>query len=193
MNYKSSLTCFTLLTASAFAAPGVWAQGVPEDRKDSGFFVTGSYGGYKSHGGAFEDENDLIGVSAGYHFNPFFTLEADYLDFGKFGDDDVSSELKGLGVSARGRLPVTDIFGVYAKAGAFSSSFDVEAFDNSETYDEVNPYVGAGVDFKVSRSVTAYAEYDRFNVDIDEDDFNGQITNDGPEFDTVRVGLGYTF
>jgi hypothetical protein len=30
-------------------------------------------------------------------------------------------------------------------------------------------------------------------VDIDEDDFNGQVTNDGPDFDTGRVGLKFQF
>lgn len=77
---------------------------------------------------------------------------------------------------------------MYAKAGAFVSAFDVDAFDEDESYDDVSPFVGAGIDFRVSPQLTAFAEYDRYNVDIDEDDFNSQITNDGPEFDTGRVG-----
>ena len=106
---------------------------------------------------------------------------------------DVEGKLKGFGLSAVGRLPLTDSFGVYGKAGAFASAFDVDAFNESETYDEVSPFVGAGVDFRVTPALTAFAEYNRYNVDIDKEDFNGQVTNSGPEFDTGRVGLKYQF
>ncbi|MCK7543948.1 outer membrane beta-barrel protein [Marinobacter bryozoorum] len=191
MRIKSSVACLTLFTAAAVATPVAMAQS--SERDNSGFFISGSYGGYKAHGGEFDDDRDLYGVSAGYQFNPFFALEADYIDFGKFGDDEVRSDLKGLALSAKGRLPLTDAFGIYGKVGAFASDMDVSAFDEDETYDEVSPFVGAGVDFMMTHSLTAFAEYNRYNVDIDEDDFNGQVTNDGPEFDTARVGLRYTF
>ncbi|MBE02316.1 MAG: hypothetical protein CL958_04385 [Euryarchaeota archaeon] len=136
----------------------------------------------------------MFGAALGYQFNPYFALEAEYIDFGNFGDDDdVDSRLKGLGLSAVGRLPLTESFGIYGKAGAFASALDVDAFDEDETYDEVSPFVGAGVDFRVTERLTAFAEYDRYNVDIDEDDFNGQVTNDGPDFDTGRVGLKFQF
>lgn len=190
MNHKTKFACATVFTAAAFAAPAVYAQ---DTRDDSGLFISGSYGGYKSHGGEFEDENDLFAASVGYQFNEFFALEADYTDFGNFGEDDIKADLKGLGLAVRGRLPITESFGVYAKAGAFVSAFDVDAFDEDETYDDVSPFVGAGIDFRISQQLTAFAEYDRYNVDIDEDDFNGQITNDGPEFDTGRVGLRLLF
>ena len=191
MRIKSSVACLTLFTAAAVATPVAMAQS--SERDNSGFFISGSYGGYKAHGGEFDDDRDLYGVSAGYQFNPFFALEADYIDFGKFGDDEVRSDLKGLSLSAKGRLPLTDAFGIYGKVGAFASDMEVSAFDEDETYEEVSPFVGAGVDFMMTHSLTAFAEYNRYNVDIDEDDFNGQVTNDGPEFDTARVGLRYTF
>ncbi|WP_417567101.1 porin family protein [Marinobacter sp.] len=186
------LACAAFFTASAFSAPAALAQGSVE-RDQSGPYISGSYGGYKSHGGEFEDENDLLGAALGYQFNEFFALEAEYIDFGNFGDDNVDGKLKGVGLGAVGRLPLTDSFGVYGKAGAFASFFDVDAFNESETYDEVTPFVGAGVDFRVTRQLTAFAEYNRYNVDVDESDFNGQVTNSGPEFDTGRVGLKYQF
>ncbi|MBI42728.1 porin family protein [Marinobacter lutaoensis] len=193
MSHKAGFAWATVLTAAVVTAPAVWAQDdVSRDR--SGAYISGSYGGYKSHGGEFEDENDLFGAALGYQFNPYFALEAEYIDFGNFGDDDdVDSRLKGLGLSAVGRLPLTESFGIYGKAGAFASALDVDAFDEDETYDEVSPFVGAGVDFRVTERLTAFAEYDRYNVDIDEDDFNGQVTNDGPDFDTGRVGLKFQF
>lgn len=192
MNSTTRFACATVLTATAAAAPAAWAQSGVE-REQSGPYISGSYGGYKSHGGEFEDENDMLAAALGYQFNPFFALEAEYIDFGNFGEDDVEGKLKGVGLSAVGRIPLTDSFGVYGKAGAFASAFDVDAFDEDETYDEVSPFVGAGVDFRMTQQLTAFAEYNHYNVDIDEDDFNGQVTNDGPEFDTGRVGLKYQF
>ncbi len=192
MNSAIRITSAALFTASLVTAPVALAQSNAE-RDQSGPYVSGSYGGYKSHGGEFEDENDLLGAAVGYQFSPFFALEAEYIDFGNFGEDDVEGKLKGFGLSAVGRLPLTDSFGVYGKAGAFASAFDVDAFNESETYDEVSPFVGAGVDFRVTPALTAFAEYNRYNVDIDKEDFNGQVTNSGPEFDTGRVGLKYQF
>ncbi|TYC57026.1 porin family protein [Marinobacter sp. BW6] len=192
MNSAIRFTSAALFTASVFTVPAAMAQDSVA-RDQSGPYISGSYGGYKSHGGEFEDENDLLGVALGYQFNSFFALEAEYIDFGNFGEDDVEGKLKGFGLGAVGRLPLTDSFGVYGKAGAFASAFDVDAFNESETYDEVSPFVGAGVDFRVTPQLTAFAEYNRYNVDIDKEDFNGQVTNSGPEFDTGRVGLKYQF
>lgn len=186
-----ALTSATLL--ALMTAPTLLAQERPT-RDNNGFFISGSYGGYKSHGGEFRDDNDLYGVSVGYQFNPILGLELDYIDFGNFGrDDSVVADLKGLSLSAKARLPITEAFGVYAKAGVFAADLEVSGFEESETYDELSPVVGAGMDFMVTHSLSAFAEYNRYNVDIDEDDFNGQISNSGPSFDTARVGLRYTF
>ncbi|KAA1171473.1 outer membrane beta-barrel protein [Marinobacter salinexigens] len=192
MNSGIRLAFASVITVSAVSVPAAWAEDSLE-RDRSGPYISGSYGGYKAHGGEFEDENDLLGLGLGYQFNEFFALEAEYIDFGNFGEDEVEGKLKGASLSAVGRLPLTESFGVYGKAGAFASAFDVDAFGEGETYDEVSPFVGAGVDFRVTPQLTAFAEYNRYNVDIDESDFNGQVTNDGPEFDTGRVGLKFQF
>lgn len=192
MNHKARIACATVLSASVFAAPVAFAQGT-NDRDASGPYVKGSYGGYKSHGGDFSDDNDLYGLGVGYQFNSFFALEADYVDFGNFGKDDTRAKLKGGSLVAVGRLPVTDSFGVYAKAGAFAAALDVDAFDEDETYDDVSPVIGAGVDFRITPHLTTFLEYNHYNVDIDKDDFNGQLNNSGPEFDTAQVGLKFMF
>jgi len=192
MNYGIRFACTALFTATTVSAPAALAQG-SADRDQAGPYISGSYGGYKAHGGEFEDENDLFGAAVGYQFNPILAVQAEYIDFGNFGQDEVESKLKGVALTAIGRLPLTQSFGVYGKAGVFAASLDVDAFNESETYDEVTPVVGAGVDFRVTPKLTAFAEYNRYNVDIDEEDFNGQVTNSGPEFDTGRVGLKYQF
>ncbi|HDZ37922.1 MAG TPA: porin family protein [Marinobacter sp.] len=192
MNPKTRIALATALSASVFAAPVAFAQS-SNDRDSSGPYIKGSYGGYKAHGGDFDDSNDLYGAGVGYQFNEFFALEAAYIDFGNFGKDDVDGKLKGGSLVAIGRLPLTDSFGVYAKAGAFAAALDVDAFDESETYDDISPVIGAGVDFRITERLTTFLEYNRYNVDIDESDFNGQLNNNGPDFDTAQVGLKFQF
>lgn len=192
MNYKARIACATIFSAGVFAAPAAFAQG-STDRDQAGPYIKGSYGGYKAHGGSFDDSNDLYGAGLGYQFNQFFAVEAAYIDFGNFGKDDTRAKLKGGSLVAIGRLPVTNSFGVYAKAGAFAAALDVEAFNESETYDDVSPVIGAGVDFRITEHLTTFLEYNRYNVDIDENDFNGQLNNDGPDFDTAQVGLKFQF
>jgi opacity protein-like surface antigen len=184
-----------LMIATVFSASVISAPALAEQRNDSGLYLGGSYGLYKSHGGEFDDDNnDMFAGTLGYRFNEWLATEAEYLDFSEFGeDDDVNGELKGLGLAAVARLPVTSTFGVYGRAGVFAYSLDVDAFDESETYDEVSPFVGAGMDFRVTDHLSAFAEYNRYNVEIDKDDFNGQVTNDGPDFDTARVGMRFQF
>jgi len=192
MNYKARIACATVLSASVFAAPAAFAQG-STDRDEAGPYIKGSYGGYKAHGGEFDDSNDLYGAGLGYQFNQFFALEANYVDFGNFGKDDTRAKLKGGALVAIGRLPVTDSFGVYAKAGAFAAALDVDAFNEDETYDDVSPVIGAGVDFRITDHLTTFLEYNRYNVDIDKKDFHNNLSNDNPEFDTAQVGLKFQF
>lgn len=116
MNSAIRFTTAALFIASFAAAPAVLAQGSVE-RDRSGPYVSGSYGGYKSHGGEFEDENDLLGAAVGYQFSPFFALEAEYIDFGNFGEDDVEGKLKGFGLGAVGRLPLTTASACMARPG----------------------------------------------------------------------------
>lgn len=160
MNSHIRIACATVLTASVFAVPNVWAQD-SSDREQSGPYISGSYGAYKAHGGDFKDDNDLLGAAVGYQFNRYFALEAEYIDFGKFGSDDVDGKLKAAALSVIGRIPLTDSFGIYGKAGAFAPSFDVSAFDEKKTYDKMSPLVGAGVDFRVTPHLSAFAEYNQ--------------------------------
>ncbi|TGN37598.1 porin family protein, partial [Marinobacter confluentis] len=55
MTYKSGIACASVLASALFAAPVVWAQD-NTSRDSSGVYISGSYGGYKSHGGEFDDD-----------------------------------------------------------------------------------------------------------------------------------------
>lgn len=183
---------------AALAAPAVQAQEerryeILERDEYSGFFVSGSYGGFRVDSGDLDDDGDFLGASVGWYLNRFIGFELDYIDFGNFGEDDVDADLKGFSLTIQGRIPVTDVFGVYARAGAFASSFDFEQFEEDETYDDINPVYGVGVDFRAHEKFTVFAQYDRYNVDIDESDFTGQIADDEPEFDTARLGVRFVF
>lgn len=159
----------------------------------SGFFISGSYGGFRVDSDDLDDDGDFLGASVGWYLNRFIGFELDYVDFGNFGADDVEADLKGFGLTIHGRIPVTDVFGIYARAGAFASSFDFSRFEESETYDEIEPVYGVGLDFRAHEKVTIFAQYDRYNVEIDKSDFTGRIDEDSPEFDTARLGVRFMF
>lgn len=190
MNTCLRVSTMTVAVIALISAPGVFAD---EVGNDSGLYLGASYGGYSSHGGDFDDDKDLAEVIAGYRFGDVLALQAGYIDFGNFGENDVNAELKGVSLALIARLPLSDRFGLYAKGGAFASSFDVDVLGESETYDEVDPFVGLGADYRFSSTLSLYAEYNRYNVEIDADDFNNQIDDDEPDFDTAQIGLRYQF
>lgn len=182
-------------TSAAVAAAIVGATPVraEEVANDSGFYLGGSYGGYTSHGGDFDDDDDLAEIIGGYRFNEVLAIQGGYIDFGEFGQDDVEASLKGTSLAVVGSLPLSERFGIYGKGGAFAHSVDVDAFDEEETYDNVDPFVGVGADYRVSPAVSLFAEYNRYNVEVDGDDFNNQLDDDSPDFDTAQVGMRYRF
>jgi predicted porin len=135
----------------------------------------------------------LSEIIGGYRFNEIFAIQGGYIDFGEFGQDDVEASLKGTSLSLIGRLPLDERFGIYGKVAAFAHSTDVDRLGESESYDDVDPFVGVGADYRVTEAVSVFAEYNRYNVEVDGDDFNNQLDDDTPRFDTAQVGMRYRF
>ncbi len=162
------------------------------DRQASGPYIAGSYGGFKAHGSNFGDNDQVFGLTAGYQFNRFFAAEAGYMHFLEFGDI-ADGKLKGANLLAVGRLPITQTIGVYGKAGAFVSNFKVNAVGKSKTYNDISPVIGVGADFRMTESLTAFAEYKRYDIDVKSRHFDNQISNNGPELDTAQIGVKFQF
>lgn len=179
-------TCASmLLTTSAYAQGGL-------DNNNSGPYIGASYGMYKSRGDSFEDENDYYEFHAGYRFG-FFGLEANYADFGEFGGDLASADVDGWGVAAVGFLPLSDTFTLYAKAGQFFSTVDVELAGFEDDFDDEQIFYGLGASFAVADPIHLTLEYNRFKVEVDDSDWPVEVDSSDTDIDTVKLGIRFTF
>jgi OOP family OmpA-OmpF porin len=186
---KIPLTMAAVCASLMLATPAM-AQ---DNRRDSGPYVGASYGLYKSRGGDFEDENDLYEIHAGYRFNSFFGLEANYTNFGEYGGDIASAEVDGWGVAAVGYLPLGRNFTLYAKAGQLFSTVDVEVAGFDDRFDDEQIFYGLGVSFALSDPLNLIVEYNRYKVEVDDSNWPVELDSSDTDIDTIKIGLRLTF
>ncbi len=179
------------LTCSSFAMVSSAAVHAADN---AGLYLGANYGGYKARGGEFEDENDYFEALVGYKFNSFIAIEANYANFGEYGNDDASVEVDGWGGALVGFLPLSDNFQLYAKAGQFFSTVDVEIGDFSEDFEDEQIFYGVGVNFVVMDPLSISVEYDRYKIAIDDSDWPPEeIDGSDTDIDTIKVGAKFTF
>ncbi|ACR10695.1 outer membrane beta-barrel protein [Teredinibacter turnerae] len=178
----------SVISAAALTAPSVYAD-------DTGFFIQGAYGGYKTHGDDFDDQNTLYELSAGYRFLPFLGVELGYTDLGKFGGDFVSAEVDGYSASVVGYLPFTESFNAFVELGQFYGDVDVQALDFQDKTESETPFYGIGVSFRVTEPLWITAEYDRYDVEYEDGGWPDDIVGggDSTDVDTLKVGARYYF
>lgn len=162
------------------------------DVKDGGLYAGAYYGGFKSRGGEFEDENDYFEGVIGVKVNGFFALEGSYTDFGNYGGDVASADVNGYGIAAIGSLPVSDTTALYAKAGKFYSTVELDVLGFEDDFDDDQIFYGVGVDFAVFDPVIVSIEYDRYKVDIDNN-IPVDIDDSDTDIDTIKVGAKFVF
>jgi OOP family OmpA-OmpF porin len=146
-----------------------------------------------------DDNPGALGLGFGYHFNPNFALEANYLDLGDATahvhvfspqDFDLREHLdaSGLSVDAIGLIPVSERVSLFGKLGAFSYHLD-DSIDsdvpagpqppdaNGTTWD-----VGVGVEIHFIRSLGMRAGFTSYR----------QVGDSGPNgTGKQNIGLGY--
>lgn len=180
-----------VVCASAMVTP-VHAQ-APTNHNNTGLYIGGNYGLFKSRGDDFEDENDYWEALLGFRFNSFLGLEANYANFGEFGGDLASAEVDGWGVAVVGFIPVSESFNIYAKAGQFFSTVDVEVAGFQDDFDDEQIFYGLGVSFAVAEPLDIAVEYNRYKVEVDDSDWPIELNNSDTDIDTLKVGLRFTF
>jgi OmpA-OmpF porin, OOP family len=153
-------------------------------------YVGASYGWFKSRGGDFDDDRDLWDVHAGFLFNGFVGLEANYTRFGRYGGDLASSRTDGFGIALVGRVPLSETWGAYAKVGQFFWDADVRTPVGRSSFDGDDTFFGIGTDFRVADHVNLVVEYNRYRIDTRADDLPGVRRTD---LDTVKLGVRLQF
>ncbi len=132
-----------------------------------------------------------FGIAVGYQFSPHFALEAAYIDLGKITHDvpmsvstdgssfsDASSKLtvgrRGPALSLVGIWPVTSVFWLDARAGAFHGksiakvTFGLEGESPSQekyTDSRDSIFIGAGVNLAIGSKASIRLGYTHFSED----------------------------
>ena len=96
-----------------------------------------------------------LSLFGGYNFNDYYAAELGYLYAGKAGVDGADFKTQGATLSGIARLPLGDIFSVFAEGGAYFNH--VNGNDNSDN--GTAPLAGLGLTAKVSDLVDLQARY----------------------------------
>jgi OmpA family protein len=102
---------------------------------------------------------ELIGVELGYY------------DFGEFeGGTQKEASIKGSATTLAGLLSLElGPVGAYVKGGMADYDFDIEHPTSSSSDSTTDPFGGVGVTIDLADKIYVYAEYMRFDSDIDVD------------------------
>jgi OOP family OmpA-OmpF porin len=166
------------LGLSALAALGLMATTAALADVQPGFYAGVGLGQSTIDVGLADDSDTSFKVFGGYSFNEHFGVELAYIDGGsveqRLGPSSVEVEATGLSALAIGRLPINDLFSVYAKAGL--ASYDVELKFS-------DPFLGNGSvknsDEDLMYGIGAALSFGQFElrgeyetVDVSDGDFN---------------------
>lgn len=173
------------------------------DDDEAHVYIGGNYGGFKARGGTFEDEQDFAEVTIGGFFNSYLGIEASALRFDEYDEPENEVEADGYALAVIGRLPLSDTWGIYAKAGQFFWDAEVTPPVRAGQRDDLQPpvragwkksgdtpYLSAGMDIRLASRLDMVFEYSRYEIDSRKDAIAGVEETD---LDTVKVGLRLGF
>lgn len=117
-------------------------------------------------GGAYAHDLDNFGFDAdkkakalsafgGYNYNDSFAAELGYLYAGNGGVDGVNFKTQGATLSGLARLPLSDMFSVFAEGGAYINHVN----GNGDRDNGIAPLAGIGLTAKISDRVDLQARY----------------------------------
>lgn len=160
----------------------------------SGVYVSGNlgYGFYNEKKGNYVNKKDrhslAWNVNVGYQLNPYFAVEAGYIDFANIkvsqNGNAVKAKLSGVDLLAKGIMPINDQFGVFAKAGMVrldGKLYNASATEKAKHH--VVPALGLGVSYNLNKQVA-------LNV---QDLYTMAVKNSFRQTNTVMAGVSYKF
>ncbi len=176
----AAAACVLLLPVSAFAAG-----------TDPGFYFGGK-GGASSTDSVIDDSDNSLGIYGGYRINPYFAVEAEYTDFGKFDIrfrelefDNPRLGPRTWGARAIGFMPINESFELLGSVGYHS--FDLNPRDDTGFRDVIGSgsstdlFYGVGAQFNFSGRVSLRTQYQRYEF------------KDAGKINELSLGVHYRF
>lgn len=190
----SKLSVVAVSGMALMYSSGAFAENFRDYLEPSGY-VGGDAGFFTSSGDEFDDEDFVWGGVAGVKFNQYVGLEGSYSNFGEYGGDVATAEVDGWGVALVGAVPVMDLFSVYGKIGQFYSNVDVDIGGMDSDFQDNQVFFGVGAEYGIFEPVSLTAEYARYKVGMDENDFDAPEDFEGSDtdIDTFKLGARYNF
>ena len=180
------------LLSIPLAASLIWSSTAPAQDADvePGFYMGAGLTQSRWDADAFDiddldDEDNSWKAIAGYRFNPYFGVEANYVDFGEASAPATpasarfDAEAKGFALYAVGSIPVS-MADLYAKAGAARIDGEGRFGDLGFEDDATEFAYGAGVRLRL-QNFGLFAEYEKFDTDVVGD------------LDLISIGATYSF
>jgi len=182
--------------ATLLALVGGWGTAHAENggaENDRGFYVGGGVGQFNVQIDDIDDTDDAIErlddddtswkLFAGYRFNPYISLEAAYIDFGRPSDrfdasgssGDYRVDLSGFAPYVIGTLPLGPVE-LFAKVGYYFYDVDLsvdiddlgdDVFQSSSSDEDL--LYGAGVGMTFFEHLHARLEYEKIDSDVLDD------------------------
>jgi len=164
-----------------------------DQREDAGFYIGGGIGFVSIDEENFDDDKNIPQGFVGWQITPIFGLEAGYADFGTFGDSAASADTDGASLAATLRLPVSERFAIYGKAGQFwwDTKFDIENI--SESFDDKELFYGVGLSYELTNNIDLRLSYDRMDIDVSRRSVGPFIVNFKGEWNILSAGLKLEF
>ena len=111
-------------------------------------------------GQSCDKDDSTLGAFVGYEFNDYIAFEAGFDNVGDFDNTSFGGHVEAITLAPKFSLPITEDIALYGKVGGA-----YVMFDGKDDYS----YLGAaGLEFNLSRNVTARAEYQTI-TDINND------------------------
>lgn len=167
------------LGMTAFATLALMGAMAAQADTQPGFYAGAGIGSTKvgDDFSGVDDSDTGFKIFGGYNFNANWGIEGTYFDFGEAsvsaGNSSASVGVTGLSAAAVGRLPVSDMFAVYAKLGFASYDVDVnfrnvQGFGSGHLSDSDSDMIyGVGGALGFGGNFEARLEYEALNVDGD--------------------------
>lgn len=143
------------LIALAIAAMGTSTAQAADDWY-TGIGAGWAYGHDLNDFGKDADKDaSALSLFGGYNFNDYYAAELGYLYTGKAGVDGVDFKTQGATLSGLARLPLGDIFSVFAEGGAYFNHVN----GNGNSDNGTAPLAGVGLTAKLSDLIDVQARY----------------------------------
>lgn len=190
--YLSSLAATTMVLL-----PGVALGNVSKSQVEyHGLFIGGGYGWLNIVPDEYFAQGDYAAkVYLGGQIDQNFSVEAGYIEFADYGNDNVNFKLDGYGLGLTGGLPIHHNILLYAKGGQLWWQADLNSLNDYDAADGADRFYGLGAALSLSADWDIRLEYVRYDLEFERDEIGilAGIENFDSKIDYASVGVQYIF